>query len=68
MLPGARVAFTSAIGLLAALAEARRVEPDLALELLAKLGRFGRYDSRITDDVARRIRRAARLGSGEVEP
>ena len=52
------IAFTSAIGLLAAMAEADVVEPTLALELLAKLQRFGRYDARILEDVARRIRAA----------
>jgi predicted nucleic acid-binding protein len=52
------VAFTSAIGLLGALSEASRVDTRLALELLAKLERFGRYDSRIIEDVARRIRSA----------
>jgi predicted nucleic acid-binding protein len=50
------ISFTSAIGLLAAMAEAEIVEPMLALELLAKLQRFGRYDARILEDVARRIR------------
>jgi predicted nucleic acid-binding protein len=48
--------FTSAIALLAAMTVAGTVAPDLALELLAKLERFGRYDSRILDDIARRIR------------
>jgi predicted nucleic acid-binding protein len=52
------VPFTSAIGLLAAMAEAEVVEPVLALELLAKLQQFGRYDARILEDVARRIRAA----------
>jgi hypothetical protein len=34
------------------------VEFTRALELLAKLQRFGRYDARILEDVARRIRAA----------
>jgi len=54
--------FTSAIALLAAMAEGGRVPPDLAFELLAKLERSGRYDRRILEDVARRIREA---GAGE---
>lgn len=58
------VSFTSAIGLLAALAEADVVEPTLALELLAKLQRFGRYDARILEDVARRIRAASSRTKG----
>jgi predicted nucleic acid-binding protein len=57
--------FTSAIALLAAMAEARSVAPDLALELLTKLERFGRYDPRILEDVARRIRAAADQGGKE---
>ena len=52
------IPFTSAIGLLAAMTEAGVVEPMLALELLAKLQRFGRYDARILEDVGRRIRAA----------
>ena len=52
------IPFTSAIGLLAAMTEAGIVERMLALELLAKLQRFGRYDARILEDVARRIRAA----------
>ncbi len=56
------IPFTSAIGLLIAMAEARIVEPALALELLAKLERFGRYDARILEDVARRIRTVAPNG------
>lgn len=54
--------FTSAIALLSAMAEGGRIPPDLALELLAKLERFGRYNRRILEDVARRIREA---GAGE---
>jgi predicted nucleic acid-binding protein len=56
--------FTSAIALLGAMAEAGTVAPDLALELLAKLERFGRYDPRILEDVARRLR-AAGGGKGD---
>lgn len=56
------IPFTSAIGLLAAMTEARIVEPALALALLAKLERFGRYDARILEDVARRIRSVAPAG------
>lgn len=50
--------FTSAVALLAAMTEAGMVAPDLAIELLTKLERFGRYDPRILEDVARRIRAA----------
>lgn len=58
--------FTSAVALLIALAEAGAVTGDLALELLAKLERFGRYDPRILDDAARRIRSAGgRKGEGK---
>ncbi len=59
------ISFTSAIGLLAAMAEAGVVEPTLALELLAKLQRFGRHDARILEDVARRIRAAPSSRKGE---
>lgn len=62
------VSFTSAIGLLAAMAEAKVVEPALAQELLAKLQRFGRYDARILEDVARRIRVAPSSGNGGGPP
>jgi predicted nucleic acid-binding protein len=48
--------FTSAIALLAVLVEAGHVAPELGMELLSKLERFGRYDPRILEDVARRIR------------
>ncbi len=41
------------------------MESTLALELLAKLQRFGRYDARILEDVARRIRAAASSKNGE---
>ena len=53
------VSFTSAIGLLAAMAEAGVVGTTLAFELLTKLQRVGRYDAGILEDVARRIRAAA---------
>lgn len=52
------LSFTSAIALLVAMVEAGSVAPALALELLTKLERFGRYDPRILEDVARRIRDA----------
>jgi predicted nucleic acid-binding protein len=58
------ISFTSAIGLLAAMAEADVVEHTLALELLAKLQRFGRYDARILEDVSRRIRVASSSKKG----
>jgi predicted nucleic acid-binding protein len=61
------ISFTSAIGLLAAMAEAAVVEPMRALELLAMLQRFGRYDARILEDVGRRIR-AAPSGKKEGGP
>lgn len=54
--------FTSAIALLVAMAEAGAVTPELAIELLAKLERFGRYDPRILEDVGRRIRAAGGEG------
>jgi predicted nucleic acid-binding protein len=54
--------FTSAIALLVAMAEAGSIARDLALELLTKLERFGRYDPRILEDVARRIRAAGEGG------
>jgi hypothetical protein len=46
------------------MAEADAVEPTRALELLAKLQRFGRYDARILEDVARRIRAASSSKKG----
>ena len=48
--------FTSAVALLVALAGAGIIGGELALELLNKLERFGRYDPRILEDAARRIR------------
>jgi predicted nucleic acid-binding protein len=63
------IPFTSAIGLLAAMAEEGVVASALALELLAKLQRFGRYDARILEDVSRRIRAAPSSGNkGESPP
>lgn len=62
------ISFTSAIGLLAAMAAVEIVERTLALELLAKLQRFGRYDARILEDVARRIRAAPSSGKGGDPP
>ena len=56
--------FTSAMALLVAMAESGRVRGDLAMELLAKLERYGRYGPQILEDAARRIRAAA--SSGEV--
>jgi predicted nucleic acid-binding protein len=53
---------TSAIAILVALVEAGSIAPDLARELLTKLERFGRYDPRILEDVARRIRAAGEGG------
>ncbi len=50
------------------MAEAEIVEPMLALELLAKLQRFGRYDARILEDVARRIRAAPSSAKGGGSP
>jgi len=44
------------------MAEAGTVAPELAIELLSKLERFGRYDPRILEDVARRIRAAGGEG------
>lgn len=48
--------FTTAIALLVAMIEGGKPAPELGLELLAKLGGFGRYDPRILEDAARRIR------------
>jgi hypothetical protein len=54
--------FTSATALLVALVEVGEVTPDLGIELLDKLERFGRSPPRILEDAARRIRAA---GGGE---
>jgi hypothetical protein len=45
-----------------ALVEAGDVTPELGMELLAKLERFGRYAPRILEDAAGRIRGAAEGG------
>ena len=50
------VRFTTAVSLLVALAEAGEVESALASERLQMLERFGRYDPRILEDAALRIR------------
>jgi len=50
------VKFTTAVSLLVALAEAGEVESALASERLQMLERFGRYDTRILEDAALRIR------------
>jgi predicted nucleic acid-binding protein len=54
--------FTSAPALLVALVEIGAVAPELGLESLAKLERFGRYAPRILEDAARHIRAAGRGG------
>jgi predicted nucleic acid-binding protein len=54
--------FTSAIAILLAMTETGVIAVDLALELLSKLEHFGRYDPRILEDVARRIRAAGKGG------
>ena len=53
------IPFTTAIGFLIALAESGELTSELALELLAKLERFGRYHARILEDASRRIRATA---------
>ncbi len=52
------IPFTSAVALLVVMAESGVLSGDLALELLAKLEKYGRYDPRILEDAARRIRKA----------
>ena len=59
------ITFTTAIGLLVALAETGDVESTLASERLQKLERFGRYHPRILEDAAIRIRAVG--GDGEKE-
>jgi predicted nucleic acid-binding protein len=49
------IPFTTAIGFLVALAESGELGVELALALLAKLERFGRYHARILEDASRRI-------------
>jgi predicted nucleic acid-binding protein len=56
------VPFATAIGFLVALTESGELETDVWLELLAKLERFGRYQARILEDAAWRIRRARKGG------
>ena len=56
------IRFTTAIGLLVALTEARELDRELASERLGKLERFGRYHSRILEDAALRIRAAGLNG------
>jgi hypothetical protein len=53
------------VGRIVRWAEAGVVESTLALELLAKLQRFGGYDARILEDVARRTRAASSSKKGE---
>ena len=52
------IPFTSTIGLLIRLSEIGLIENELALELLAKLERIGRYNGRILEDAKRKIRAA----------
>ena len=59
------VSFTTAIGLLVALAEAGELESALASERLQKLQRFGRYHPRILEDAALRIRAVGGIGENE---
>ncbi len=56
------IRFTTAIGLLVALTEARELDRDLASERLGKLEVFGRCHSRILEDAALRIRAAGLNG------
>ena len=58
------IPFTSAIAILIAMAETGILKQELALELLSKLERYGRYDPRILEDVARRIRSAGSSDRG----
>lgn len=50
------IPFTTAVNLLVVMTEAGEVTTELALELLSRLERFGRYHLRILEDAARRIR------------
>ena len=59
------IPFTSTIALLPLLAERGWVKRDLALELLTKLERFGRYDGRILEEAARRIRDSGSRKEGD---
>ena len=56
------IRFTTAIGLLVALTEARELDRELASERLGKLERFGRSHARILEDAALRIRAAGLNG------
>ncbi len=56
--------FTSAVAILVAIAETGGMTEELTLELLSKLERFGRYDPRILEDAAHRIRSAGGKKSG----
>lgn len=55
--------YTSAVALLVTLVEVGEVTPELGMELLGKLERFGRYAPRILEDAAGRIRAAGQGGS-----
>jgi predicted nucleic acid-binding protein len=59
------IPFTTAIGLLVALAEAGEVESALASERLHELERHGRYHPRILEDAAIRIRAVRENGEGK---
>jgi predicted nucleic acid-binding protein len=56
------IPFVTAIGFLVALTESGDLDTKLALELLSKLERFGRYGARILEDAARRIRTVEEKG------
>ena len=56
------VPFVTAVGFLVGLSESGEVDAELGLELLSKLERFGRYQARILEDAARRIREAKNPG------
>jgi len=58
------IPFTTAIALLVALVEEGGVDPMLGLELVSKLARYGRYNTRILEDATRRIRARAHAGGG----
>lgn len=58
------VPFVTAIGFLVGLVESGELDTEMALELLSRLERFGRYDSRILEDAGRRIRDAGEPGEG----
>lgn len=56
------ITFVTAIGFLVALTESGELDTVLAMELLTKLERFGRYDTRILEDAARRVRGVEKMG------